>query len=373
MQEIPRLNEYCNNGGSESQCYSECLAKINNKYSSISMTVPLIPFNGLPQFDYYYPHHSMDVILATLTGVRSEATVCSWVDHLPGYISEEFLFLKLYYCLLNDISDPQDGYYYYSQILNSKPCIGILNNNYTDFGINETRNHLTEMAIHNLLKLLKGEKFYFQKDDSDTYPRLVQVPMSPTEIPVCNETIETWGTLTSTSLISDYNGSPLSCSADITYHAGEKIILKPGFKVTAGAHFVAKIVPVTVCRPIPGIYDFTQFHDIGNTGISMWNKIMTVYENNENNPYSTEENNEMTVSSGKILAYPNPADDILYIETSLKNYNINLYNQLGQIEIFKSELSGNSELTLKAIKSGIYYLTLGDANSVYITEKIMKK
>jgi len=72
------------------------------------------------------------------------------------------------------------------------------------------------MIIYKKMKLIKGEKYYFQINDNETYPRTIQVPMSPTEIPVCTETMETWGTLTSTSLISDYNGSPVSCSADIS-------------------------------------------------------------------------------------------------------------------------------------------------------------
>jgi len=81
--------------------------------------------------------------------------------------------------------------------------------------------------------------------------------------------------------------------------------------------------------------------------------------------------NDNAIKEDDILIYPNPANDILYIKTSLENYNVTLYNQLGQSELSNKAINGNTVIHLNTMKSGIYYLTISNYSSIYKTEKIM--
>jgi|DewCreStandDraft_4_1066084.scaffolds.fasta_scaffold163350_2 hypothetical protein len=86
-----------------------------------------------------------------------------------------------------------------------------------------------------------------------------------------------------------------------------------------------------------------------------------------------EDNSNHNSSDASVIVFPNPAKDILNIETLLENYSLKVYNQLGQIEITKNNLSGNHSLMLNNLSSGFYYLTIANSSSFCKTEKILIK
>ncbi|MCW3789216.1 T9SS type A sorting domain-containing protein [Plebeiobacterium sediminum] len=69
-----------------------------------------------------------------------------------------------------------------------------------------------------------------------------------------------------------------------------------------------------------------------------------------------------------VKIYPNPADDIVNIETSIENYTIDIFDITGIIVLHKNDLKGKSTINLSGLNRGIYILTINSSN-----EKITKR
>lgn len=66
-----------------------------------------------------------------------------------------------------------------------------------------------------------------------------------------------------------------------------------------------------------------------------------------------------------IFVYPNPVNDLLYIQTNLEDYTVLIHNSLGQ-EVLKCIKNQNAKLNIKHLESGLYLVNLkkGDKTQV---------
>lgn len=84
--------------------------------------------------------------------------------------------------------------------------------------------------------------------------------------------------------------------------------------------------------------------------------------------------NEENVEVGKINIYPNPAKDILHLDTKneIGVKQLNIYNTLGQIVLEVTNLENNTNIDVANLKSGTYFIKVitdrGTANTKFIKE-----
>jgi hypothetical protein len=85
---------------------------------------------------------------------------------------------------------------------------------------------------------------------------------------------------------------------------------------------------------------------------------------------STEELYEF----GKIVIYPNPTKNTLYIQSEKlhEKYNLELRNFEGK-SMFESSFENNSEINFSLLPSGIYFLTLTNNEMKSTSQKIIKQ
>lgn len=73
-----------------------------------------------------------------------------------------------------------------------------------------------------------------------------------------------------------------------------------------------------------------------------------------------------------LLAYPNPAQDVLYVELKQGSVvNAMLFDQYGRLVLQKYPQSGKFDMNLNALKSGMYYLLIQTAEGNRISKKII--
>ncbi len=93
----------------------------------------------------------------------------------------------------------------------------------------------------------------------------------------------------------------------------------------------------------------------------MWEHISAIICN----PTSTSQ----TIPEKDILIYPNPAEDVLYIQSPLNNLNISLYNSSGML--IYQQINTTLQIDLQQMPAGIYWLKIADVNGRSITRKII--
>jgi len=77
-----------------------------------------------------------------------------------------------------------------------------------------------------------------------------------------------------------------------------------------------------------------------------------------------------TKQENQINIYPNPANDILKIETNEKLLNIRLFDNLGRTQI--TNTVNDNHINISSLKSGLYYLQIETLNGRQETHKIIK-
>ena len=82
-------------------------------------------------------------------------------------------------------------------------------------------------------------------------------------------------------------------------------------------------------------------------------------------PYSINNLTQMTLN-----LYPNPAENMLYIEESKKYKTINIYNTFGQLIRVKEII--NNQIDITGIRKGNYYFTLQSSNK-FVSGRFVKK
>jgi len=80
------------------------------------------------------------------------------------------------------------------------------------------------------------------------------------------------------------------------------------------------------------------------------------------------------ITQSEILVYPNPVIDNLNFDMGLyKDFQLSVYNQIGQILLQKNFTSGNNSISIKEFKQGIYFYNLQNKNGKVINGKFVKE
>ena len=149
------------------------------------------------------------------------------------------------------------------------------------------------------------------------------------------------------------NGSfVVNSGGDVYFRAGDKIVLKTGFKILAGGHFLGTMEEC---------YDPEKSLSINSN--SRGSNEGSVNNNPEN--LSSSENNP--------VVYPNPTNGILYIEFETLNEAsiITVYNQLGTVALNKSMVKKSDFIDLSDYPDGVYILRLANSHNSWIV-RILK-
>ncbi len=150
-------------------------------------------------------------------------------------------------------------------------------------------------------------------------------------------------------------------AADVSYKAGESIILNPGFKVEHGAHFHAKPEPIDYCTTLPINHGSCTTKDSFST-LNQDNKGVSkrdyndYYEMNYNKSSSGRMINENLGQD--VIVYPNPSNEIVYIENVDQFNSYRLHSSHGEILLEGIISSHIFSIDLSSFQSGIYVLFL---------------
>ncbi|MES2560124.1 MAG: T9SS type A sorting domain-containing protein [Bacteroidota bacterium] len=72
-----------------------------------------------------------------------------------------------------------------------------------------------------------------------------------------------------------------------------------------------------------------------------------------------------------VVVYPNPVDNMLTVESSMQNYQIQVWNIAGARVISETCTSGRTALDMSMLNPGLYILTILNDNGTLLTsEKI---
>ncbi|GAB4453647.1 MAG: hypothetical protein Fur0028_09130 [Bacteroidales bacterium] len=368
-----RLGEACNEGGGQSKLYSYALCKIHELYTAScsdcherGCNTPLsgdIGYSSANSLDGPFLSDNarlLAAILGTLSGIMSNERCCQliaglthdnfFVDDDYNQNEDEFQYLDLLYCYLhgNNSSNPIRGFLHYCNILDTTICPDN----------QRVGNLLSEMIIHNLLKILKGEKYQYSIFDHNTYPSATTL---------CTQSQVTFGSIESEATITQ---SPTSgCIANVTYKAGKEIHLKPGFKVINGAKFHGYIEQMDVCQVKEGNPEVAVlFFPPSSEQLSPYvsNLNYTKEELFENNNESKK-----TVINNTILLYPNPVKDMLTLQSEISvSYSVDIYDSMGQF-IERKIAEPNQNISVSHLKRGIYIFKIFNQNELVQIQKIV--
>ena len=348
------ISHYCNKGGAQAGFFSGQFAKIYEKYVGENFNAQIIHgFISLPEKDL------LPAILVTMSGSYFPNNVwglesvnkkcCEWIDDLDGDNKAEFQYLDLLFCCLHGLTEPYRGFQHYYNILNSTICP---NNE-------RVGNLLSQMIIHNLLKILRGEKYQYTINDNNTYPSATTL---------CTQSQITFGNIESSATITQ---SPTSgCKANVTYKAGKEIHLKPGFKVINGAKFHGYIEPMNVCQVKEGNPDVAVlFFPPSYEQLSFYvsNLNYTKFELDDKNDNS----NKQVINDNGIQLIPNPANDILVLQSNeTEKYSVEIYDIMGQF-IAKNNINPNENFSVGHLKRGLYIFKIFNQNELVQIQKIV--
>ena len=80
------------------------------------------------------------------------------------------------------------------------------------------------------------------------------------------------------------------------------------------------------------------------------------------------------ITQSEILVYPNPASDIINFDIGMfKDFQLLVYNQLGQVVLEDKLTQGNSMINISNLKKGIYFYKLQNTNAKTISGKFVKE
>jgi hypothetical protein len=79
------------------------------------------------------------------------------------------------------------------------------------------------------------------------------------------------------------------------------------------------------------------------------------------------------VKNEDVNIYPNPAENILHVNSNIENPKIELYNSVGELVLSQQKLSSNIAINISHLHSGIYYIRLFSKDKLLGTQKLMKK
>ena len=144
----------------------------------------------------------------------------------------------------------------------------------------------------------------------------------------------------------------IETNTNITYKAGNKIILTDGFHDKAGSNFHAYI------EPCANNFDTRQLRTA-----------------NSSSTYKQSKENISNILKTQMLIYPNPSTGVFNINFNAETTaNIVVYDVMGKLILEKTINNTNStSFDLAAQKTGIYILKIVDNNGSVTTERIVKQ
>ena len=80
------------------------------------------------------------------------------------------------------------------------------------------------------------------------------------------------------------------------------------------------------------------------------------------------------ITQSEILVYPNPASEIINFDIGMfKDFQLLIYNQLGQVVLEDKLTQGNNTINISNLKKGIYFYKLQNTNEKTISGKFVKE
>jgi V8-like Glu-specific endopeptidase len=164
----------------------------------------------------------------------------------------------------------------------------------------------------------------------------------------------------------------IQAGTSVTFEAGNKIVLKPGFHAEAGSNFVAKI---GYCERGCG----NGFKMAGGSNPNQPKDDMTIVQNEQEiENIILEKNKEISDTlyffDETITIFPNPNDGSFEISLPFKSeeiYRIQVINQTGQIVFEKTSHTG-TEINIPNPIPGMYFVSVVSKGKVF-TQKIIIK
>ena len=178
---------------------------------------------------------------------------------------------------------------------------------------------------------------------------------------------------TATVLESPSESSPaawrtIESGQTVEYVAHERIVLKPGFKVEAGAHFSARIEPCANCNSAK----ITK-KSLDNNGEEVEKELyIAIGDNEEELPLD-----ENKTVSDELQVYPNPTTGVLTIRAKNENSRIQmieLYNTQGtKLFSFNGNQNLFQEIDISHLPSQVYSLKIQINGQVFTKKLILQK
>lgn len=387
---------YCNMGGAEAQIYSEQFAYIHNKFSGT-------PYIYTPPI-WIIGSDNLAAVLLTMSdfyhyGNANERAV-NIIDNYDAAhqdIMDENQYLDLLYNILHKPYPNGDisirGFEHYESILNTTSCCTEFNTDTLSKNIYD--NLLTPMIIHNCLLLLKGETYQIPAlyDPYQFYPTpyffpppaslLIILGADGTQngqqpsVPYTIQSLEAAKILESTSEVGMLDmGQGIVYTGHVEYIAQERITLKPGFKVSNGAYFHAKIEESS-CYVREGLYDFTDYtENIGNRSLSSDNSIYSMTKNNETKGTGSTLNLTAIDTLASISVFPNPCSGEFFIEIPFAcndYFSVSIFNSIGDVVYNQSYNRIESiNINISNQPSGFYYIVIFVSENEFHKKLIIK-
>lgn len=157
----------------------------------------------------------------------------------------------------------------------------------------------------------------------------------------------------------------ISSRANITFTAGDKIYLYPGFHAQEGSMFEAKIVNKA---KYPGYYD--ELQDLNLPPLIDEGECNQEVESISFFKSSSLENK----NSIQFAIYPNPSTGIFNIITETENdFNIEVWNTLGY-KIFeqKGSITHDTKIDISAYPAGLYIVVIQSKGDVHIKNVVKR-
>ncbi len=166
----------------------------------------------------------------------------------------------------------------------------------------------------------------------------------------------------------------ISSGADITFSAGEKVILNHGFTAEPGSHFVAKIVQK---EKYPGYYDEPEKLNLPPLEQGECDKE-SIGKDSVNFDHEYADNiqfmNHSPLSQESFTIYPNPHPGIFTIEwndETISEFTIQVFNMMGKPVYSRLHAQpGINQVDISGQAKGIYFVKL-QAGEKVITEKVV--
>jgi len=319
--------------------------------------------------DAGYGKRACLAVMCTDKDLREHTSSPSVYNYLSKVRDNEnaYAHLPLITRLLHGITAPQSDDHtdaheitFYCQLLNSAPYCGSYDEStgvwshdnilvWPAPSIDKVGSYISRidfMLLHNLFRLAYIDENVYDFHDYEDQPKNC-----------INNRLRKVNRTNRTNLITSSN---IGKGWDVTNIAGNAIYLKPGFQVSNCSNYLASVTGVNNCK----IFQILPAHNSLFLATSPRKSALV-----KNDTLSVVNETKSLELSSKISIYPNPTNDILFIE-GISNFDVIVFDLSGRklLDIAKA----NGSIDVSSLSSGIYMLHLKSAGKTYI-QKIVKQ